>query len=47
MTQLDRVEAMLTELLRRDTPPEALERLWEQFPHLRPPEPPEAPEAGK
>jgi hypothetical protein len=40
VTQLDRIEAMLAELLRRQTPPEALGRLWATFPWLMPDEPP-------
>ena len=39
--QLDRIELMLAYLLLRQTPPEALESLWQRFPWLRPPEPAE------
>ncbi|HEY5288431.1 MAG TPA: hypothetical protein VIJ59_00210 [Caulobacteraceae bacterium] len=45
MTQLDRIEAMLGELLRRDTPPEGSGRLWTAFPWLTPTEPPTEPNA--
>lgn len=45
-SQLDRIEGMLAELLRRDTPVEALERLWAKFPNLRPPEPAEGSQGG-
>ena len=44
-TQADPIEAMLAELLRRSTPPEALGGLWTTFPWLTPPSAPEEPHA--
>ena len=39
-SRLARIEAMLGELLRRDTAPEGLGKLWTAFPWLTPVEPP-------
>jgi len=45
MTQLDRIEAMVAEVLRHQTPPEGLARLWASYPWLRPTTAPDEPYA--